>query len=282
MAPPTRKPYLTDLTNEPWAVLPPRRPRAKPGGRPRKVEMRQVSNPSLSRNRTGCPWDLLPHELLPQSPVSEDCSPWRHDGTWQRLTDALRAAVRQQQAPSPAPTPRAASLDSPSVQTTEQGGARGDEGGKNITGRKRHLRVAVWGRLCVVCVRRAARDDAVAAPQGLQPVGLGTSPRLAVIGAANQDHHPGRNAWITPESTGHGRWAGVRRPAGSKGGVLWPQRWVVERPCAGLGRCRRNRTDDERRTDASASRWRMSAIHRMRKRLPPSNVSPPFRYRVAA
>ena len=94
MAAPTRKPYLTDLTDEQWAVLQPLMPRAKPGGRPRKVDLREVINTILYLNRTGCQWDLLPHDLLPKSTVYEYFSQWRNDGTWQRLLDALRAAVR--------------------------------------------------------------------------------------------------------------------------------------------------------------------------------------------
>jgi putative transposase len=105
MAAPTRKPYLTDLPDEQWAVLQPLLPRAKPGGRPRQVDMREVIKPILYLNRTGCQWDLLPHDLVPKSTVYEYFSQWRNDGTWQRLMDALRAAVRQQQAPSHAPPP---------------------------------------------------------------------------------------------------------------------------------------------------------------------------------
>jgi putative transposase len=103
-----------------------------------------------------------------------------------------------------------------------------------------------------------------------------------VIWADNKYHNHGLNAWITTESTGHWRLEVVRRPEGSKGFVLLPKRWVVERTLAWLGRCRRNSKDDERRTDSSASMLRVSAIHLMLKRLQPSNVYPPFRYRVAS
>jgi putative transposase len=277
-----RKPYRTDLTDEQWAILQPLIPLAKPGGRPREVDMREVINTLLYLNRTGCQWDMLPHDLLPKSTVYEYFSQWRHDGTWQQLMDTLRATVRKQQAPSQEPTPSAASLDSQSVKTTEQGGTRGYDGGKNINGRKRHVSVDTLGLLLAVVVTSAALDDAVAAPTVLAQLGRDCYPRLEVVWADNKYHNHALNQWIETDSPGTWHLEIVRRPPGAKGFILLPKRWVVERTFAWLGRCRRHSKDYERRTDSSESMLRVSAIHLMLKRLTPAHVYPAFRYRVAA
>ena len=64
-----RKPYRTDLTDAQWKIIKPLIPPAKPGGRPREVDMREVLNTLLYQARTGCQWELLPHDLLPKSTV---------------------------------------------------------------------------------------------------------------------------------------------------------------------------------------------------------------------
>src|SRR4029450_353187 len=92
-----RKPYPSDLTDEQWAMVRPMIPPAKQnprGGRPRKVEMREVLHTLLSLDRSGCPWAMLPHDLLPKSTVYDYFAQWREEGTWARLVKALRERNR--------------------------------------------------------------------------------------------------------------------------------------------------------------------------------------------
>lgn len=54
--------YLTDLTDRQWDCIRSLIPPAKPGGRPRSLEMRSVLNAMLYSVVTGCQWRLLPRE----------------------------------------------------------------------------------------------------------------------------------------------------------------------------------------------------------------------------
>jgi putative transposase len=64
-----RRGYATDLTDAQWAVLEPHVPAARTRGRPRRVDLRAVTDAVLYLLRTGCLWRLLPSSFPPWGTV---------------------------------------------------------------------------------------------------------------------------------------------------------------------------------------------------------------------
>ncbi|HEY9609001.1 MAG TPA: IS5 family transposase [Allocoleopsis sp.] len=125
----TRKAYKTDITEAQWQILEPLIPPAKTGGHPRTADMREVVNGIFYVLRTGCGWEMLPHDLPPYSTVYHYFRRWQKTGVWQEMNTALRQRLRQEQGRNPQPSAaicasqqRFAIADSQSVKTTEKRG----------------------------------------------------------------------------------------------------------------------------------------------------------------
>ena len=241
--------------------------------------MREVLNTLFYLNRSGCQWEMLPHDLLPKSTVYDYFVQWRDDGTWAKLVKVLRERTRV--AAGRSPTPSVVCIDSQSVKTTEMGGPeRGYDGGKKINGRKRHLLVDTLGLLLVVLITKASLDDGAAAPLLLSQVHPYHFPRLVTIFADQKYHNHALDAWMAEHRPG---WhiEVKARPVGTKGFTPLEPRWGIERTNAWHGRYRRNSKDDERSTASSPARIQSSSIYLMLNRLYPCD-HPTFHYRKNA
>jgi putative transposase len=255
------KTYPTDLTNRQWDCISPLIPAAKPGGRPRTLDMRAVFNAILYIVVSGCQWRMLPKDYPKWQSVYAYYAAWRDDGTWQRLHDTLRADVRRRAGRHKHPT--AGCLDSQSVKTSAVAAEHGFDNGKKVNGRKRHLLVDTLGLLLTVVVTAASVSDPAGARRLFKRLG-GATKKL-------------RKVWV--DGTYRGKlveWAGthlwfslepVLRSDDVRGFVVLPKRWVVERTLAWLTQCRRLSKDYERLAASSEAMIYIAMTRLMVRRL---------------
>jgi putative transposase len=270
--------YPSDVTDAQWALIEPHIPPVRPGGRPRKTDMRDVVDAIFYILRTGCQWRYLPGDLPPKSTVWRYFDRWRRDGILDTIHDRLRKKVRTAEKPYHPRT--SASVDSQSVDTTSGGEQRGRDNHKNVDGRKRHIVVDSMGLLLAVLVTAADVDDAKAAAEVFGRLDGQPMSKVARMYGDSKYHNMKLYEWVEANAA----WALtiVRRPKGSEGWVKLPIRWTVERTFAWLGRCRRLSKDREKSVLSSESFVKLAMIHLMVKRLEPSGTDADFHYREAA
>lgn len=82
------KSYPTNLSNRQWQLINPLIPPAKPGGRPRTVDMRSILNAIFYLLVSGCAWAMLPGDFPPYKTVYHYFRKWRIEGCGSNSTTA--------------------------------------------------------------------------------------------------------------------------------------------------------------------------------------------------
>jgi transposase len=272
-----RKAYRTDLSDGEWALVEPalaawreRRRFIKQASTP----LREVVNAILYQNRTGCQWDLLPHDFPPPKTVYDYFKAWRDDGTDREIHDLLRRRVRR--AAGRGEEPSAMCIDSQTVDGsfTAIGETVGFDGNKRRKGRKRHLVVDTMGLVLEVSVTAADVPDIHEAEELLDAV---------------RAHYPTIvKAWVDQAYAGLPGYAQgtgidvevVSKVTGVGGFTPIPQHWKNERTFGWFSRPRRLSQDYETLPASAESQIRWTMIGIMLRGL--TGRSPKTRYHTSA
>lgn len=235
--------YPTDVSDEEWEFCAPYLTLMREDAPQREHPLRDIFNALRWMVRAGCPWRLMPTNLPPWKAVHEQTQRWIRAGAFEAMAHDLRVLLREL-LEERAGQPTAVIIDSRTVQSTPESGARaGYDGHKRRKGSKVHIAVDTLGCLLALKVTAAneqERAQVAQLAQELQSV-TGQSVEVAFV----DQGYTGSEVAAAAAQEGI-RLEVVKLQEAKRGFVLLPRRWVVERSFAWSARFRRLARDYER------------------------------------
>ena len=184
----------------------------------------------------------MPGDLPPWTAVYQQTQRWMRAGVFEILVEDVRSLLREFAGRKPQPT--AMIVDSRTLQSTPESGARaGYDGAKRRKGSKVHAAVDTLGHLLALHVTAASEQDRAQIDRLAEEVQqiTGRSVELAYV----DQGYTGQTA--ADAAAQHGiQLQVVKHTEAKRGFVLLPRRWVVERSFAWAARFRRLAREYER------------------------------------
>lgn len=237
-----RSPYPSDVSDDEWAFVAPYLTLMTEAAPQRHHDLREVFNALRWLVRAGAPWRMLPHDFPRWEAVYQQTQRWLRAGCFAAIVEDLRLLLRLAQGRNPQPS--AAILDSQTMQSTPESGARaGYDGHKRRKGTKLHLAVDTLGHLLALYVAPANEQDRAQVAPMAQAIQDATGEHVELV-YVDQGYTGEETA---AAAAAHGLELHVVKLEEAKQGfVLLPRRWVVERSFAWKTRFRRLVRDYER------------------------------------
>jgi len=238
----SRKAYPSDVSDDEWAFVAPYLTLMSEAAPQREYELREVFNGLRWIVRAGASWRMMPNDLPPWHAVYAQAQRWLTAGVFAAMVHDLREVLRV--AAGRKPLPSATILDSRTLQSSPESGARaGYDGAKRKRGSKVHQAVDTLGQLLALHVTPANEQDRAQVKELARQVQNATGQAVEV--AYVDQGYTGNKA--AQAAAAHGlQLEVVKLPQAKKGFVLLPRRWVVERSFAWTARFRRLARDYER------------------------------------
>jgi len=252
-----RRAYPSDVSDEEWAFCAPYLTLMRENAPQREYPLRELFNGLRWLVRAGCPWRMMPNDLPPWTAIQQQTQRWLRAGCFESMAEDLRLLLRLGAGRADAPS--AAILDSRTLQSTPESGARaGFDGHKKRKGSKVHAAVDTLGHLLALKVTAADEQDRAQVAELAHAVQAATGQNVQV--AFVDQGYTGEQA--AEEAAQHGmRLEVVKHHEAKRGFVLLPRRWVVERSFAWAARFRRLARDYERlATTLAGYHWLVFAI----------------------